>query len=468
MTRVVDTDVCVIGAGSGGLSVAAGAVQMGARVVLIERGAMGGDCLNTGCVPSKALIAAARAAEDARRAAALGVRATPEVDFPAVMDHVHGAIAAIAPHDSPERFEGLGVTVLREAARFTGRREVTAGATRVRFKRAVIATGSRPLLPDIDGLGGVPFLTNESVFGLRRCPDALLVVGGGPIGAELGQAFARLGSAVTVVAGRRLLPRDDVDLVDVLRPRLGVDLVEGARAASVAGDGGRLRLRLDDGRVIEGSHLLIAAGRQPNVEDLDLAAAGIAWEEAGITVDAGLRTTNRAVFAIGDVIGGPKYTHLAGHHASLVLRALLFRLPARLDLRALPHVTYTDPELAQVGLTEAAARRRLGDRVGVLRAAFADNDRARAEGRVEGLLKVVHDGRGRVLGAGIAGPGAGELLLPWVLAVAERRSVKHLATVIAPYPTLSEVTKRAAGSYYAPTLFSERTKALVRLLLRLP
>ncbi len=468
MSRVIDTDVCVVGAGSGGLSVAAGAAQMGARVVLIERGAMGGDCLNSGCVPSKALIAAARAAEDARRAAAFGVRATPEIDFAAVMAHVRGVVAGIAPHDSQERFEGLGVTVLRDTARFTGPREVAAGAVRVRFKRAVIATGSRPLLTPIDGLAAVPFLTNESVFSLSTLPRHLIVAGGGPIGVELGQAFARLGSRVTLVAGDGLLPRDDADLVAALRPSLGAAVLEGRRVAGVAGAADGVRVRLDDGAELTGSHLLVAAGRRPNVEDLDLDRAGIAWTAKGVAVDRGLRTTNRAVYAVGDVLDGPRYTHLAGHHAGLVIRSMLFRLPARLDLSAVPHVTYTDPELAQVGLNEAAARARHGDGVGVLRWSFADNDRARAEGRSDGLIKVAHDRRGRVLGAGLAGPGAGELLLPWILAVAERRSVKHLATVVAPYPTRSEVTKRAAGSYYAAALFSARAKALVRLLLRLP
>jgi pyruvate/2-oxoglutarate dehydrogenase complex dihydrolipoamide dehydrogenase (E3) component len=469
MSGVLDTDICVIGAGSGGLSVAAGAAQMGARVVLVERGRMGGDCLNTGCVPSKSLIAAAQVAESARRAAAFGVRvAPPEIDFAAVMAHVRAVIAGIEPQDSQARFEGLGVTVLRAAARFTGPREIVAGDRRVRFKRAVIATGSRPWLPPLDGLDGVPALTNETVFDLRARPDRLLVVGGGPIGAELGQAFHRLGSAVAIVAGSRLLPADDPELVAVLRPSLGATLHEGARAVAVAPQGAGLRLTLEDGAVLTGSHLLIAAGRRPNVEDLDLDRAAIRWSPRGIAVDAGLRTANRAVHAIGDVLDGPRFTHLAAHQAGLVLRSLLVRLPARQDLTALPHVTYTDPELAQVGLTEAAARRRHGDRIGVLRWSFAENDRARAERRPDGLIKVVHDGRGRVLGAGIVGPQAGELLTPWIDAVAHKRSVKSLATMIVPYPTLSEVTKRVAGSYYAPKLFSDRTRRLVRLLLRLP
>lgn len=469
MTRVIDADVCIIGAGSGGLSVAAGAAQLGARVVLIERDRMGGDCLNTGCVPSKSLLAAAHAAESARQASLFGVHTGPvTVDFEQVMGHVRGVIAAIKPHDSQSRFESLGVTVLRDAARFAGPREIVAGDTRVRFKRAVIATGSRPVVPDVAGLGMVPALTNETVFNLSALPSRLLVLGGGPIGAELGQAFQRLGSAVTIVAGGGLLPRDDRDLVAALRPHLGAGLVEGDRAASVAHAGGTLYLTLESGRVLDGTHLLVAAGRQPNVEDLDLEAAGVAWTRKGVAVDAGLRTANRAIYAIGDVIDGPKFTHLAGHHAGLVIRSMLFRLPVRLDLTALPHVTYTDPEVAQVGLTEAAARSRHGDAVKILTWPLADNDRARAEGVRDGLAKVVLDRRGRVLGAGIAGPHAGDLLTPWIQAVAERRSVKALATMIAPYPTLSEVTKRVAGSYYTPKLFSSRTRALVRLLLRLP
>ena len=470
MDEPIGADLCVIGAGSAGLSVAAGAAQMGASVVLIERGRMGGDCLNVGCVPSKSLIAAAAAAQAARTAGGFGVKAgPPEVDFAAVRRHVQGVIASIAPHDSVERYEGLGVTVLREHARFTGPGEVAAGGRRVRARRFVVATGSRPAVPPVPGLADVAYLTNETVFDLAELPRHLLVLGGGPIGCELAQAFRRLGSEVTVADLGPILPKDDPELTGVVRERLlaeGVELrervkvvaVEPRPALVVEGTDGRERL--------EGTHLLVAAGREPVVEELGLEAAGVAFDRKGIKVDPRLRTTNARVFAIGDVAGGLQFTHVAGYQAGIVIRNALFRLPSRANARALPWATYTDPELAAVGLGEAAAKER-GIAHEVARWPFADNDRARAERATEGLVKVVAGRGGRVLGAAIVGAHAGELILPWVLAVERRLKLSALAGVVAPYPTLGEAGKRAAGAYYAPRLFSGRTRWLVRQLARL-
>ncbi len=464
----LDTDVCVIGAGSGGLSVAAGAAQLGVRVVLIERGAMGGDCLNTGCVPSKALLAAAHAAQGVRDAAALGVTAgPPQVDFAAVQRHVHGTIASIAPHDSQERFEGLGVTVLRVPARFLDPRTVDADGTRVRAKRFVLATGSRPAVPDLPGLDGVPFLTNETIFTLTELPRHLVVLGGGPIGCELAQAFRRLGAEVTVLARSRLLPREDADLSAVVAARLRAEGVDVREHVSVSAVGPGITLALSHGGPLTGSHLLVATGRQPTVEGLGLDVAGVAVEKAGVRVDHRLRTTNRRIYAVGDVAGLGQFTHLAGYHASRVVQAMLFRLPLGRTGAAIPRVTYTDPELAQVGLTEAQARAAHGDGVRVLTAPLADNDRARCEGRTDGLLKVVTTRRGRVLGAGVVGAQAGDLLAPWILAVDGAVSLRALAGMVAPYPTRGEVTKRAAGAYYKESLFSDRTRAVVRFLMRL-
>jgi pyruvate/2-oxoglutarate dehydrogenase complex dihydrolipoamide dehydrogenase (E3) component len=473
MNEPIKADLCVVGAGSAGLSVAAGAAQMGATVVLVERGRMGGDCLNVGCVPSKSLIAAAGAAQAVRTAGGFGVgvgAAEPEVDFAAVRRHVQGVIAGIAPHDSVERYEGLGVTVLREHARFTGPDEVGAGGRRVRARRFVVATGSRPAVPPVPGLAGVPHLTNETVFDLAELPRHLLVLGGGPIGCELAQAFRRLGSSVTVADLGPILPKDDPELTAVVRERLlaeGVRLRERVKVVAaepgpalvVEGEGGgRERLA--------GTHLLVAAGREPTVEDLGLEAAGIAFDRKGIKVDARLRTTNARVFAIGDVAGGLQFTHVAGYQAGIVIRNALFRLPSRASARALPWATYTDPELAAVGLSEATAKAQ-GVAHEVARWPFADNDRARAERATEGLVKVVAGRGGRVLGAAIVGAHAGELILPWVLAVERRLKLSALAGVVAPYPTLSEAGKRAAGAYYAPRLFSGRTRWLVRQLARL-
>ena len=472
MAGTVEADICVIGGGPGGLVVAAGAAQMGAATVLIERGRMGGDCLNTGCVPSKALLAAAKAAQAMRDAGRFGIApAEPQVDFARVMDHVQGVIAALAPHDSVARFEGLGVRVIRAAARFAGPREVIAGNTRIRARRFVVATGSRPAVPPIPGLAETPFLTNETVWDNRVLPRHLIVIGGGPIGAELAQAHRRLGAAVTIVEMARLLPRDDPELAAVLRRRLlaeGVALQEGARVLSVAQRDGDIVATVEAAgrrQMLAGSHLLVAAGRLPNVEGLDLDKAGIRAGKGGIATDGRLRSSNPRVYAIGDVTGRQQFTHVAAHHAGIVLRNALFRLPARVEERAIPWVTYTDPELAHVGLTEAAAGA-AGHSVEALRFHLAGNDRANAERATEGLIKVVATRRGRVLGASIAAANAGELILPWVLAIREKRTVKALASAIAPYPTLSEISKSAAGSFFTPKLFADRTRRLVRLLAR--
>lgn len=465
---VVSADICVIGAGSAGLSVAAGAAQMGARTVLIEADRMGGDCLNTGCVPSKALLAAAHAAHTVRTAGLFGVQVpTVTVDFAAVHAHVHDVIGQIAPHDSEERFTALGCTVIRAHGSFIDERTVLAGERRIRARRFVIATGSRAAKPPIPGLDTVPFLTNETLFGLRELPAHLIVIGAGPIGCEMAQAFHRLGSQVTILDRATMLPKDDPEAVAVLAGQLrsaGIAIHENVDIARVERTPEGVAVILKDESRMGGTHLLVAAGRRPNIEDLNLDTAGIDHSQAGITVDARLRTSNRRVFAAGDVAGGPQFTHWAGYHAGIILRNALFRLPARVDDKALPWVTYTDPELAQVGLTEAAARKRHGDSIRVVRADFADNDRARAERRTTGFAKAVLDRKGRILGATIVGPGAGDLIQHWGLAMSGGLSVGTMAGMIAPYPTLGEISKRAAGAYYTPMLFSRRTRWLVRIL----
>ncbi len=470
-TTELTADLCVIGAGSAGLSVAAGAAQMGARTVLIEAHRMGGDCLNTGCVPSKALLAAAKAAQAVRDAGRFGVgRQAPDIDFPAVRRHVRGTIAAIAPHDSEERFRALGCVVLREHARFLDRSTVLAGNTLVRARRFVVATGSRAEVPDVPGIDRLPYLTNETIFDIAELPRHLLVVGGGPIGCEMAQAFRRLGAEVTLVQRDRILPKDDGEAAEVVRRSLaadGVTVLERIGIASAEPVGTDISLTLTDGRRLIGSHLLVAAGRRANVEGLGLEEAGVHITGKGVAVDDRLRTSNPRIFAAGDVAGGPQFTHWAGYHAGIVIRNALFRLPARVSQRTLPRVTYTDPELAQVGLTEAQARDRHGDRIRVLSAAFADNDRARAEGHGEGFAKAVTDRRGRILGATIVGSQAGELIQSWAVAMAGGLKIGTLAGMIAPYPTLGEISKRVAGAFYTPTLFGPRTRWLVRLLARL-
>lgn len=472
MSDEITADICIIGAGSAGLSVAAGAAQMGARTVLIEADKMGGDCLNTGCVPSKSLLAAAKAAKAVRGAHRFGVDAgEPRIDFMKVHDHVHGVIRAIAPNDSVERFTKLGCTVIKDHARFLDGRTVAAGGKNVRARRFVIATGSRASVPPIAGLaGGVPYFTNESIFENTVLPDHLIVIGAGPIGCEMAQAHRRLGAKVTVLDLGRMMPKDDADAVTVVRQRFlaeGIETAELVKILSVEKTDRGVAVVIEQAageRRIEGSHLLVAAGRRPSVENLSLEAAGVRYSAVGIEVDARLRSSNKRIFAAGDVAGGYQFTHMAGYHAGIIIRNALLRLPAKNSPKAFPWVTYTDPELAQVGPTEEQARRQHGDGIRVLHADFSENDRAQAEGEIEGFLKAVLSKRGHVLGATIVGAHAGELILPWVLAISEGRKIGALANVVVPYPTLSEITKRAAGSYYTPTLFSERTRKLVRFL----
>ena len=468
MSAALAPDLCVVGAGAGGLAVAAGAVQMGASVVLVERGTMGGDCLNYGCVPSKSLLAAANLAHAWRHGAELGIAyAPPRINFAEIGASVERVIARLAPQDSVERFEGLGVRVVRAEARFVDRRTITAGDALIRPRRFVIATGSVPVVPPIPGLDGVPYLTNKTVFANRDLPRHLIVIGGGPIGIEMAQAHRRLGAEVTVVDAGPVLPRDDPELVALLTARLaaeGIVFHPQAAVARIAHCGAMITVLLASGIAIEGSHLLVATGRRANLAALDLAAAGIAADAGGIVVDRRLRTTNRRAFAIGDVAGGPQFTHVALYHAGIVIRNALFRLPARVDYRALPWVTYSDPELAQVGATEAAARGQRGVRV--LRWNFAENDRAHTERDTGGTVKIVTRANGRILGATILGKAAGDLILPWALAIAQKLKIGALANLIVPYPTRGEAGKRAAGSFYTPTLFSPRTRRLVRLIAR--
>lgn len=468
---VLTPDLCVIGGGSGGLSVAAGAVQMGASVVLIEGGRMGGDCLNYGCVPSKALLAAAKVAHGRAEGAALGIAPAPaDIGFARVNAHVHAVIADIAPHDSVERFEGLGVRVIQAYARFTAPDRVEAGGHVVRARRFVIATGSRAVAPPIPGLDTVPFLTNETVFDLTEAPRHLLVLGGGPIGMEMAQAHRRLGSAVTVLEGGRVLGRDDPEAAAIVRDHLvgeGVTVREGARVAAVGGGDG-ITLTLEGGETVRGSHLLVAVGRRASLSGLGLEAAGVETSPSGVTVDRGLRSvSNRRVYAVGDAAGGMQFTHLAGYHAGLVIRSALFRLPVTARTDHIPRTTYTEPELAQVGMTEAEARA-AHPQVEIARADFAENDRARATRHTAGFAKVMVGRRGRILGATIVGPQAGELIGVWALAMASDLKIGAVAGMVAPYPTLGEVSKRAAGAYYAPRLFGNPwVKRAVRVLGRL-
>ncbi|MBO6604164.1 MAG: FAD-dependent oxidoreductase [Roseicyclus sp.] len=469
MTRI-ETDICIIGAGSGGLSVAAGAAQMGAKVVLLEGHKMGGDCLNYGCVPSKALLAAGHKAHETS-VSAFGVGGhAPEPDFVAAKDHVQGVIETIAPVDSQERFEGFGVHVIREFGHFISEREVQAVGHVITARRFVIATGSRPFVPPIPGLETVPHFTNETIFDLRARPAHLIIIGGGPIGMEMAQAHRRLGCEVTVLEGMTALGRDDPEAAAIVLEKLkaeGIGIVENAQVTQVAETGGGIRVTTEDGRGFEGSHLLVAVGRKVNVDKLGLEAGNVAHTRRGVEVDAGLRSTsNRRVYAVGDAAGGLQFTHVAGYHAGVIIRPMLFGLPARARTDHIPWATYTDPELAQVGLTEAEARERHGDRLEVARFPYHENDRAIATGRTTGFVKVMVV-KGKPVGATIVGAQAGELIQIWALAIANGLKMSAVAGMVAPYPTLGEINKRAAGAYFSPRLFENPwVKRVVRLVQR--
>jgi len=470
MNKRIKTDLCIIGGGSGGLSVAAGAVQMGADVVLLEGHKMGGDCLNYGCVPSKALIAAGKHAHAMTTGAPFGVSVvTPDVDYAKAKDHVRAVIAGIEPNDSVARFEALGVRVISEYGSFISPTEVQAGDTIIKARRFVIATGSSPFVPPIPGLDIVPYHTNETIFELREKPEHLIVVGGGPIGMELAQAHRRLGCKVTVLEGLKALGNDDPELAAIALAGIrkeGVEIVEGALVSEVTEAGGKITVHTKDGPTYEGSHLLMAVGRKPNTDRLDLDAAGIEPTRGGIKVDDQLKTSNRRVYAIGDVAAGLQFTHVASYHAGVIIKSALFGLRSRAMSGHIPWATYTDPEIAQVGLTEAQAREKHGEALEVVRFDYAENDRARTELTTTGLIKVMIV-KGRPIGTSIVGAQAGELIQTWALVIANRLKIGAVAAMVAPYPTLGEINKRAAGQYYTPRLFENNTvKRVVRFVQR--
>jgi pyruvate/2-oxoglutarate dehydrogenase complex dihydrolipoamide dehydrogenase (E3) component len=444
-------DIAVIGAGAGGLSVTYAAARLGLRVALIERGAMGGECLNAGCVPSKTLLAAARRGLDWGQAQAA----------------IRRAIAAIAPADSAERYTGLGATVLQGTARFTGRREIDVAGQAISARRIVVATGSRPKIPDF--LATLPFLTNETIWDIPDLPGRLLILGGGPMAMEMADAFSRLGAAVTVIGGARYLAREDPELaapvLAALRSRGVTMLPRRAVGARIAGT-----LTLDNGDEIAGDRILLATGRVVDTASLNLAAAGISAGPQGIRTDVRLRAIgNKNILVVGDAadpagIGPQRFTHVAGAQAGLVVRQAIFRLPAKLSAAPPVRVTYTSPELAQVGLTLAEA----GPGARALTWPFAENDRAIAEAGTAGLVKLVIDRKERLVGAGIAGAGAGEMIGLYALALAEGTKLSALAGLVLPYPTRSEAGKRAVGALFAEKLFAPGPRRLAKFLARLP
>jgi pyruvate/2-oxoglutarate dehydrogenase complex dihydrolipoamide dehydrogenase (E3) component len=451
-------DLVVIGAGAGGLVTAGGAAQLGSSVLLVEQHRLGGECLWSGCVPSKAVI---HVAALARHGGAQG--------WPEARANVLRSVRAIEPHDSPERFEGFGCEVVIGRAVFLDDRTIEIGGRRVSARRFVVATGSDPAIPPVPGLADLPLLTNDSIFDLEETPSHLLVIGGGVVGSELSQSFARLGVPVTLVTDGTLLPQQDPDAVAVVRAQMvadGVEVLENCALAGATRDGETLRLSLADGRQIEGSHILVAAGRRARTSGFGLDLAGVEVGRNGIVTDTRLRTSNPRIYAVGDCRDGPRLTHAADQDARTAIQNALFPFSKAKDYSALPASIFTDPELAQVGLTEPQARAQRGD-IRVWRHDFDHNDRSVTEGDMRGFVKIISKGK-RVLGVTIVGAGAGELLALASFLVSGKLSLADLANQTFAYPTLAEALRHAAEQPGQAALFSPAMRRLTRLFQRLP
>ncbi len=465
MENKICCDLAIIGAGAGGLSLAAGAAQLGAKVILIEAGSMGGDCLNYGCVPSKALVAAAKTSYQMKTAQVFGISAEKiQIDFKQVMSYVHSVINKIAPNDSIERFEGLGVQVIHASAKFLSKNTIEAGKSIIHAKNIVIATGSSPFIPAIPGLEKTAYFTNESIFNLTELPAHLLVIGGGPIGCELAQAFAMLGSQVTILEGAEILPKDDAECVDIVRQSLektGLTIYENTKIIEVTNGNTVKFIKNGIAGEVSGSHILVATGRRANFKNLNLEKAGVHYTEKGVELDARLRTNIKNIYAIGDAAGSFQFTHIANYHAGIVLRNILFKLPAKVNYNAAPWVTYTFPEMAHVGISTEKAQ---NPKHKIIESHYSENDRAQTEHETIGKIKLLVDSKARILGVTIVGANAGELILPWVMVLRENKSLRSFTDAIVPYPTLSEISKRAAGQFYLAKLFSKTTRRFVKFL----
>jgi pyruvate/2-oxoglutarate dehydrogenase complex dihydrolipoamide dehydrogenase (E3) component len=467
---VLKPDICIIGAGAAGLAVAAGAAQMGASVVIVERHKMGGESLHYGCIPSKSLLAAGRAHATLGEVTGFGIRVGGPnlVNYADVHQHIQQVITDAAPTDSLERYTSLGCTVIMGRAQFINNQTVQVGDTHIRARRFVVATGSRPSVPNIDGLKAVPFLTNETIFNLTERPRHLVIIGGGTVGTELGQAYRNLGSDVTIITQSRLLSQEDPDLTAVLRRRLesqGIRVIENSVVQRFAGSGDNLTVDVHADNQLESiamSHVLVAVGRSPRISSLHPESGGIVCSPRGIKVDEYLRTTNRRVYALGDCIGAPFFTHVSQYEAEVVLQNALLGRRRGVDYTQVPRVLYTDPEIASVGLAERAARAKYKD-ITVLRSGFAAADRARTNRVTDGLMKVMVRRNGSIVGVGIVGAHAGELLLPWQLAMANGLRADALAGAMVAYPTLSEISKITAAQFTA----SKQQGALRRLFTRM-
>ncbi|PNW45635.1 UNVERIFIED_CONTAM: pyridine nucleotide-disulfide oxidoreductase [Euhalothece sp. KZN 001] len=444
----VDYDIVIIGGGSGGLVVASAAAQLNAKVALVEKSRLGGDCLWFGCVPSKSLLHASRVAHEVKHSSRFGIYTTPpDIQFSEATGHVQNVISTIQPHDSPERFESLGVEVIFGEGQFKDQKTFTVNGRDLKARAFVVSTGSRPQVPPIEGIEEAGFLTNEQIFSLKERPQSLAVIGAGPIGCELGQAMHRLGSQVTIVSSRdHILPKEDPEAALVVEKQLeadGVNILRGKRATKVEVINGKKHLWVGEEKIVV-DEILVSSGRVPNVHSLNLEAAGVEYTEKGIVVNQKLQTTNKRIYGCGDVIGGYQFTHVAGYEAAVVVQNALFFPSAKADYRVIPWATFTEPELARVGLSEKQARDRYGDKIEVLKQDFAEVDRAQAERATEGFAKIITTSKGEILGAHLVGPSAGELIHEIILAMKNKLPVSALTGIIHIYPTLSEVNSKAA------------------------
>ena len=444
MTKKIRTDLLIIGAGAGGLSVAAGAAQLGVKVVLLEGDKMGGDCLNYGCVPSKALIAFSNQKKPKQ--------------FIEAMSFVRQVIKEIEPHDSEERFRSLGVNVIREYGRFVDAKTVTAGGYEIQSRRIVIATGAHTSIPKINGLSDIPYYTNQTIFDLAQKPSHLLVLGGGPVGVELAQAFTRIGIKVTIFEKQKILSNFNREQVKILKGNLladGVNLKEYAFIEEFSQVGSTLTVRLESGEKITGSDLLVATGKKPNLQRLNLNVAAISYSDKGIETDQYLRTSNKKIYAIGDVTQFENFTNVANYHSGIVLKSITIGLKTKVQKEVQPRVIYTTPEIGSVGLSKAQATKKYGDKLKISRVNFSENDRAITDDKKLGWIEIyIH--RNLVVGASVIGIGAGELLNFWSFIISNRISIYKIAKTSFAYPTLGEVNKKLVTKYISPKIFKNR------------
>ncbi len=471
-----DFDIGIIGGGSAGLTIAAGAAQLGAKTLLIEKEKeLGGDCLHFGCVPSKTLIKTARAYHQMKNATSYGLPEVdvPPVDFARVVDRIRSVIGAIQKHDSAERFCGLGARVETGNPAFVDEHSVSLDGIPYTAKTWVIATGSSPVIPPIAGLDKTRCMTNRDIFTLDRLPKSMIIVGGGPIGIEMGQAFSRLGTAVTVVEmGDAILPKEDKDMSDLvmgllqaegIRFRLNASILRVVHAAAEQ----EVVIKTGDAtETLCAEALLVAAGREANLKGLGLEIMGVDFDRRGLKLDERLRTTQKHIYGAGDVTGGYQFTHAAGYEGGVVVTNAVFHLPRKVDYTYLPWCTYTDPELASIGMNEKAAQD-AGIKYSVWAEDFRGNDRSLAEGEATGKIKMLLDEKEKPIGVQILGPRAGDLLAEWVAVFNGKTALSTLASAVHPYPTMGEINKKVAGTFLSTKIFSEPMKKGLKLFFNL-